>query len=101
MNLYELKAFVTLSKTLHFGKTASLENISPSALSRIISRLEEENATIFLDRSNRSVELTENGKLFAEYAKETLERTQILKAKFNGNQNQLTGTLHIFASVTA
>ena len=101
MNLYELKAFVTLSKTLHFGKTASLENISPSALSRIISRLEEENATIFLDRSNRSVELTENGKLFAEYAKETLERTQILQAKFNDNQNQLTGTLHIFASVTA
>ena len=101
MNLYELKAFVTLSKTLHFGKTASLENISPSALSRIISRLEEENATIFLDRSKRSVELTENGKLFAEYAKETLERTQILQAKFTGNQNQLTGTLHIFASVTA
>lgn len=101
MNLYELKAFVTLSKTLHFGKTASLENISPSALSRIISRLEEENATIFLDRSKRSVELTENGKLFAEYAKETLERTQILQAKFTDNQNQLTGTLHIFASVTA
>ena len=101
MNLYELKAFVTLSKTLHFGKTASLENISPSALSRIISRLEEENATILLDRSKRSVELTENGKLFAEYAKETLERTQILQAKFTGNQNQLTGTLHIFASVTA
>ena len=101
MNLYELKAFVTLSKTLHFGKTASLENISPSALSRIISRLEEENATIFLVRSKRSVELTENGKLFAEYAKETLERTQILQAKFTGNQNQLTGTLHIFASVTA
>lgn len=101
MNLYELKAFVTLSKTLHFGKTASLENISPSALSRIISRLEEENATVFLDRSKRSVELTENGKLFAEYAKETLERTQILQAKFTGNQNQLTGTLHIFASVTA
>lgn len=101
MNLYELKAFITLSKTLHFGKTASLENISPSALSRIISRLEEENATIFLDRSKRSVELTENGKLFAEYAKETLERTQILQAKFTGNQNQLTGTLHIFASVTA
>ena len=101
MNLYELKAFVTLSKTLHFGKTASLENISPSALSRIISRLEEENATVFLVRSKRSVELTENGKLFAEYAKETLERTQILQAKFTGNQNQLTGTLHIFASVTA
>ena len=91
MNLYELKAFVTLSKTLHFGKTASLENISPSALSRIISRLEEENATIFLDRSKRSVELTENGKLFAEYAKETLERTQILQASIHWQPGKKPG----------
>lgn len=101
MNLYELKAFVTLSETLHFGKTASQENISPSALSRVISRLEEENGTILLERSNRFVELTENGKLFVEYAKEILEKTEIIQRKFQGKQNKITGTLHIFASVTA
>lgn len=101
MNLYELKAFVTLSETLHFAKTAALENMSPSALSRIISRLEEENGTILLDRSNRSVELTHNGKLFAEYAKETLERTQNLQSAFKGEKNQVSGTLHVYASVTA
>ena len=101
MNLFELKAFVTLSETLHFGKTALQENMSPSALSRIISRLEEENNTILLERSNRSVELTPNGKLFAEFAKETLEKTKILQAKFKGEQNKINGTLHIYASVTA
>ena len=47
MNFYELKAFLTLSENLHFAKTAENINISPSALSRIISRLEEENEQNF------------------------------------------------------
>lgn len=101
MNLYELKAFVTLSRTLHFAKTAEEINISPSALSRIISRLEEENGTELLDRSNRKVELTPNGRLFAEFAKETLERHSDMQASFKGDRNKISGTLHVYASVTA
>ena len=101
MNLYELKAFVTLSRTLHFAKTAEEINISPSALSRIISRLEEENGTELLDRSNRKVELTPNGRLFAEFAKETLERHSDMQASFEGDRNKISGTLHVYASVTA
>ena len=46
MNFYELKAFVVLSKQLHFAKTAEEINISPSALSRIITRLEEETGDV-------------------------------------------------------
>ena len=42
MDFYELNAFVELSKILHFGKAAEHLNMSPSALSRIINRLEEE-----------------------------------------------------------
>ena len=101
MNLYELKAFVTLSRTLHFAKTAEEINISPSALSRIISRLEEENGTELLDRSYRKVELTPNGRLFAEFAKETLERHSDMQASFEGDRNKISGTLHVYASVTA
>ena len=72
MNFYELKAYVSLSEHLHFAKTAEEINISPSALSRIITRLEEEAGTILINRSNRQVELTPNGKLFAEFAKENI-----------------------------
>lgn len=101
MNFYELKAFVVLSKQLHFAKTAEEINISPSALSRIISRLEEETGTDLIDRSNRKVELTPNGKLFADFARNTLEKESDLIAGFKGEKNKITGTLHVYASVTA
>ena len=101
MNLYELNAYVTLSKTLHFAKAAEEINLSASALSRIITRLEEETGTDLIDRSNRKVELTPNGKLFAEFAKNTTEQFSELKAEFSGDKNKISGTLHVYASVTA
>lgn len=101
MNLYELKAFVSLSEQLHFAKTAEEINISASALSRIIARLEEETGTDLIERSNRKVELTPNGKLFAQFASETLEKEAELEAAFRGEKNAVSGTLHVYASVTA
>lgn len=101
MNFYELKAYVCLSEHLHFAKTAEEINISPSALSRIITRLEEEAGTILINRNNRQVELTPNGKLFAEFAKETLEKKSDLESSFSGEKNKISGTLHVYASVTA
>ena len=101
MDLFELKAFVSLSKQLHFAKTAEEINISASALSRIISRLEEETGCELIERSNRKVELTPNGRLFEEFARTTLEKEADLKATFRGDKNLISGTLHVYASVTA
>lgn len=101
MNFYELKAFITLSEELHYGRSAAKLNMSPSALSRMITRLEEEYETIFIDRSNRQVTLTENGKLFFKYAKDALLRHEQLEEQFSDKKEQLYGTLHVYASVTA
>lgn len=101
MNFYELNAFVTLSKNLHYSKTAAELNMSSSALSRIINRLEEENNTIFLDRNNRQVVLTEQGKIFLKYAKEMLEKQKELTEQLSGFGDELEGKLPVYASVTA
>lgn len=101
MNFYELKAFSTLARTLHYGKTAAEINLSPSALSRIISRLEEEMGTILLERNNRQVTLTQKGKIFAEFANEVLERRLQIKSELSEEPDQISGTLHVYASVTA
>jgi len=101
MNFYELEAYVALAKNLHFGKTASQLNMSPSALSRIINRLEEENNTTFLDRNNRLVVLTEQGKIFLKYAKEILDKQKELTEKLSGQGTELEGKLPLYASVTA
>lgn len=101
MNFYELEAFVTLSKTLHYGKTAAKLNMSPSALSRVITRLEEEVGVPLLDRTNRQVMLTAQGKLFEKFAQETLLRRTDLTEKLSGFGDELEGVLPVYASVTA
>ena len=101
MDLYELKAFITLQSQLHYAKAASLLNMSPSALSRIVGRLEEELDVALVDRSSRSVKLTEQGVSFAEFARETIEREEELKQKFAGDKDVVSGVLNVYASVTA
>ena len=61
MNIKSLHIFVHLSQSLHFSKTAQAMNVSPSTLSRLIQRLEEELGANLLIRDNRSVLLTEAG----------------------------------------
>ena len=101
MNFYELEAFVTLAKTLHFGKTASKLNMSPSALSRVINRLEEEAGVSLVDRTNRQVVLTPQGTVFEKYAQDMLNKKKELSEKLSGHGDQVEGVLPVYASVTA
>lgn len=101
MNFYELEAFITLSKVLHFGKASQQLNMSPSALSRIINRLEEETNSILLDRNNRQVILTEQGLIFKKYAQQMLDKKKELTEEMKGISDGVTGVLHVYASVTA
>ena len=101
MDFFELKAFLTLSKTLHFAKTAEKVNLSPSALSRLITRLEEETGRTLLERSNRDVKLTREGQAFASFAENCLNKKDDIFAEFNSMTGTISGILHVYASVTA
>lgn len=101
MDFYELNAFVILSKNLHFAKTADKVNLSPSALSRLISRLEEEAGHPLLERNSREVSLTSEGKAFAEFAEKCLREKEDMLSSFNNSKSEVNGILHVYASVTA
>lgn len=96
-----LAMFVHLSQTLHFGKTALAFHVSPSTLSRVIQRIEQEVCSDLLHRDNRSVELTDAGKKFKHYAEQQLEQWQSFKNSLDDKQELLTGKLHLYCSVTA
>lgn len=96
-----LAMFVHLSQTLHFGKTALAFHVSPSTLSRVIQRIEQEVCSDLLHRDNRSVELTDAGKKFKHYAEQQLEQWQSFKNSLDDKQEMLTGKLHLYCSVTA
>ncbi len=93
--------FVDLANSLHFSKTAEANHVSPSTLSRVIQRLEEQVGCTLLHRDNRSVSLNEAGKKFLVFAAGQIEQWRVLQASLNQQQTQLHGKLHIFCSVTA
>lgn len=101
MDFYELQAFTELAKTLHFTRAAEKVNVSASALSRMISRLEAETGKQLFERNNREVQLTADGEAFAAFAKKCLEEKEDLQARFSGSSSAVVGTLHVYASVTA
>ncbi len=101
MDFYELKTFLALARTLHFTKASREANLSPSALSRLVSRLEDECGTEFFIRNNREVCLTENGKIFENFASKCLGELDDLLSSFKDRQNEVSGTLQVYASVTA
>ena len=96
-----LRMFLELSRSLHFLRASRACHVSPSTLSRAVQRLEEETGTLLLERDRRSVRLTAEGARFAEHARDTLERWQRLQRDLRGSHDTLSGTITIFASVTA
>jgi len=67
-SLRELDVFLTLAATLSFRRTAAQENLSQSAVSGVITRLEEALAVRLFDRTTRNVQLTATGQVFAAQA---------------------------------
>lgn len=100
MDIRNLKLFRHLAGTLHFARTSQACFITPSALTRVIQRLESElGETLFL-RNNRSVELTPAGEAFKKYTEDVLRRWERLHDDLSSD-TVLKGELSIYCSVTA
>lgn len=101
MDTSSLRLFIALARNLHFGKTSEEMHMSPSTVSRAIQRIEEQVGHALLVRDNRSVQLTESGQIFLEYALEVVKRWESLQRDLEGSSEVLRGQLSLFASVTA
>ena len=101
MDFHELEAFLVLAETLHFARAASQVYLSPSALSRLLSRLEEEVGVSLFERDTRQVSLTPEGETFLVFVRETLHRRDDLKLRLGERDDRLRGILRVYASVTA
>ena len=101
MNIQEIDIFLTLCQTLHFQKAAAICNISPSALSRTIQRIEDEIGEPLFERSNRAVKLTPYGMVFQNYAKQIHDIWKQSKQALSFEKGIVSGDLNIYCSVTA
>jgi len=101
MDSRALQQFLTLARTLHFGRAAEACHLSPSTLSRSIKRLEAELGCRLFERSNRDVSLTGEGRVLLGQAEELMERLQALEHKLQSGLVQLEGSISLYCSVTA
>lgn len=101
MDTLQLNHFLSIAETLHFGKSSRKCNLSPSAFTRSIKRLEDELGYPLLQRNNRHVELTPAGKLFRRYAAEILESLNSFQSSAAVDEKNPKGEISIFCTVTA
>ncbi|MCB1645423.1 MAG: HTH-type transcriptional activator IlvY [Pseudomonadales bacterium] len=101
MDIKSLEIYLSLCRNLHFGRTSEAAHLSPSALSRLIQRLEDEAGSQLLERDNRRVSLTPAGEIFMHFAEDVLHRHAQLRAELDDAPKGLRGRLSLFASVTA
>src|SRR5260370_20848057 len=68
MELRQIRSFLSLAETLHFGRTAELIHLSQPALSLQIRALEEEVGARLFERNRRKTTLTAAGFAFLDAA---------------------------------
>jgi len=101
MDIKSLKQFQHLATSLNFSKTAAAMFVSPPTLTRIVMRLEDECGVSLFIRDNRNVQLTSAGRKLLAFADETLMQYHKLQSELKQQENELSGELSLYCSVTA
>lgn len=91
MELKLLQEFVSLVETQNFQETSERMNISQSALTKHIHKLEDELGVSLFDRSTRSVELNEYSRAYYPYAKKMADlyeqSNEAIRAMLSNGEN--------------
>lgn len=94
------KVFYTVAKNKHMTKASEELHISQPAISQSIKKLEEQlGGSLFL-RSNKGMELTEEGKMFYEYVKGALDLIKCAENEFTSFKDLSKGEVKIGCSAT-
>ena len=91
----QLRYFVALTETEHFGRAAEACFVSQSAFSNAIQELESLLEVQLVDRTNRSVTITSMGQQVATQARLCLRDVESLVEMARGQREPLTGELHL------
>jgi DNA-binding transcriptional LysR family regulator len=94
-NLEPLLIFLRVAEMGSFTRAASSLGIQKGRVSTVVRKLEEDVGVRLLHRTTRSVQLTEDGRVFHERARELLADVDDLQSMFAGDHVALRGRLRV------
>ena len=94
------KIFYTVAKYKHMTKASEELFISQPAISQSIKKLETQLGGVLFLRSNKGMELTEEGKMLYKYVKDALELIKNAETEFTSFKNLDKGEVRIGISTT-
>ena len=97
MNLHDVSLFLVITETRSLTQAAKRQGISAMAVSRRLASLERELGTRLLQRTTRSVSLTQEGMEFLPYAQALIEAETGARALFSPSTQGAAGLLRITA----
>lgn len=95
----EIEAFVAVVREGGFTKASIDLDISPSAVSKRISRLEDRLGTKLLNRSTRRSALTEAGAIFLQRCQDILSKISTAEEEVQAYSTDPIGTLRVNCSI--
>jgi DNA-binding transcriptional LysR family regulator len=98
VEIRQLRYFLTVAEELHFGRAAQRLHIVQSAVSQQLRRLERELGVELLDRTTRTVRLTDAGRRLLPHAREVLAAVSRARAAVDGLRTERAGTVRLGTS---
>jgi len=97
MHIETLKIFCDLAELLSFSRTAEKHLLSQSAVSQQLAQLELTHKCQLIDRKKRPIELTKEGQLFYQAARDMLDRYEQLKSQLNALKSSAGSRINVAA----
>lgn len=97
MELLQLKYFCNAAETENFSKTAQKYRVPVSNISQTVKRLEKELGSSLFIRLKNKITLSDEGRLFYEYAKNALLKLDEAKNIISDPDSKVSGEIKILA----
>ncbi|MFM0048904.1 LysR family transcriptional regulator [Caballeronia grimmiae] len=98
--LQAMRVFLKVSETESFGRAAAALELSNAVVTRYVSLLETHLNTRLLNRTTRSVSLTEAGRAYADGCRAVIEQVETIEATVANSSVDPSGTLKLVASAS-
>lgn len=94
----DLTTFITIVECGTLTRAAELLGLQVARISRSIARLEQELDVTLLNRTTRNIELTQEGQVFLNYAREAINTISEGEERLNALKNRPAGKLRVDAA---